>query len=177
MGAIGSFRALDQRVHARDARVVCRTARGLEVGTVVCSMQEGESGSQLGNQLESDGELLRGVGTEDELILDRLERFRDRAFLACSEALAKRSLDATLVDVEHLFDGESLYFYFLGEVDDRLDELTSELAETYERKVRFKKFAETLAAGCGPGCGTTASQCGTGGAGGCGNCELKGSCR
>ena len=165
LGAVGCFRAVDRATYSRDTQVVCRTARGLEVGSVLCSVEEAG--------LEKDGDLLRGLGSEDHMIIERLNRFRDKAFQACSDELQKRSIRATLVDVEHLFDGESLYFYFLGDVDERLNALTDELAETYERKVRFKKFAEKLASGCGPGCGTSASKCSTGG---CGSCALSGGC-
>jgi len=46
-------------------------------------------------------------------------------------------------------------------------------AETYDRKVRFKKFAESLAEGCGPDCGTKEGGCSSSG---CGSCKLSGSC-
>ena len=43
--------------------------------------------------------------------------------------LAERGSSAVLVDVEHLFDGQSLYFYFLGPGGPELDVLTTELAD------------------------------------------------
>ena len=116
---------------------------------------------------------MRTVGAEDRLILERLERHRDKAFEACQNLIQQRRLPGVLVDVEHLFDGESVFFYFLGEVDPLTEALTNELAETYERKVRFKKFAQTLAEGCGPDCGTGESKCSSGG---CGSCALSGGC-
>ena len=63
-------------------------------------------------------------------------------------------IPAALVDVEHLFDGRSLFFYFLGEVPPQLEAVTSELAEVYDTAVQFRKFADTMTEGCGPGCGT-----------------------
>jgi hypothetical protein len=170
MGLVGRYRALDLNAYPRAAKVICRTGRGLEVGEVLCPV---DAESELDAPSQSDGELLRQVGHEDELILERLERYRDRAYTACSQLLVERRLPGTLVDVEHLFDGESLFFYFLGDVDPRVEKLTNELAATYERKVRFKKFAETLAQGCGPECGTGVS-CGS--SGGCGTCALSGGC-
>ncbi len=163
MGVVGTFDAADFRVYSRDQRVICRTSRGLECGIVVCAV----------DQPATDGEVLRVTGQEDELILDRLERFRDRAYNACNDLLAERQLPGTLVDVEHLFDGESVYFYFLGNVDPRVDLLTEELAMTYDRKVKFKQFATALAQGCGPECGTKESGCSSGG---CGTCALSGGC-
>ena len=167
MGLIGRYQAADFCVYPRGCQVICRTDRGLEVGSVMCSIDEQ-------SDLPVAGMLLRQLGSEDKLIVNRLEKFRDRAFKACSEKIVQRKLSSILVEVEHLFDGQSLYFYFIGEVSSELEALTEELAETYDRKVRFKKFAETLAHGCGPGCGTTASKCGT--AGGCASCSISGGC-
>ena len=164
MGVVGRFRAADLQVYPRDSRVICRTERGLEAGTVLCPVDPNP------NQ-ETNGTLLRRVGSEDQLILDRLEKFRERAFQACCDKLAERNIESVLVDVEHLFDGESVYFYFLGEVNPQLEGLTEELAATYDRKVRFKKFAETLAQGCGPDCGADAANCSLGG---CSSCSVGG---
>lgn len=173
MGIVGCYDAIDFRSYDRDARVICRTARGLEAGKVLCDVTDAHpNASEVAEELPV-GELLRAVGTEDELILERLDRHRDKAFRACEKLLDQKSVAGTLVDVEHLFDGESIYFYFLGGMTPELEGITSELAETYEQKVRFKKFAETLANGCGPDCGTGESGCSSGG---CGSCSLSGGC-
>jgi len=168
MGHVGRFDSVDGILYARHARVICRTARGLEVGEVLAT-------SEL-NGREGDGTLVRRLTVEDDLLLSRIERNRDEAFRACNELLAERNLSAVLMDVEHLFDGQSLYFYFLGDVSPELEALTSELASAYETQVQFEKFAETLTAGCGPGCGTEAATgqgCSTGG---CGSCAAAGAC-
>ena len=168
MGVVGNYDAVDFQRFPRNARVICRTPRGLEFGTVVCSLDDyGTEKSAI------DGQLLRLVGAEDELILERLERHRDKAFNACQELIAQGNFSAVLVDVEHLFDGESVYFYFLGEIDPELEQLTDELAAAYESKVRFKQFAETLVNGCGPECGAIDKDCSSGN---CGSCALTGSC-
>ena len=163
LGVVGRFHSTELIEFSRGQDVICRTERGLEVGQVLCSLDQ--------DQGPRDGELLRLVSVDDRLIIERLDRFRDRAFLACQARISELGYNATLVDVEHLFDGEALYFYFLGPVSDEVNQLTEELAATYERKVRFRKFAETLASGCGPGCGTTASKCSSSG-GGCGSCSV-----
>lgn len=165
LGVVGKFFALDRQSYRRDVQVVCRTERGLEIGTVLCGIEE------QGDAEEScDGQLLRRVGREDEAIIERLSRFRDRAFAACTKRIEERNLSATLVDVEHIFDGSSIWFYFLGDVDPQVESLTEELAEVYESKVKFRKFSDALANGCGPDCGSGAS-CGD-----CGSCALSGGC-
>ena len=173
MGVVGRYDAIDFRSYGRDTHVICRTARGLEAGKVLCDVTGSDPLSSENPDLLPTGELLRQAGREDQLILERLERHRDKAFRACERLLNQQGIAATLVDVEHLFDGESIFFYFLGEMTAELEAVTAQLAETYEQKVRFKKFAETLANGCGPDCGTGESGCSSGG---CGSCSLAGGC-
>ena len=162
LGAVGRFRTPGVSEFSRDDQVVCRTDRGLETGVVLCCLRDQTDAEAV------DGELLRVMGREDHLIAERLERFRDRAFLACQSKLRERNIVASLLDVEQTFDGGSIWFYFLGDVGSEVEQLTDELAEAYEAKVKFRKFAETLANGCGPDCGTGAS-CGD-----CSSCALKG---
>lgn len=156
--------------YPRGSRVICRTSRGLEVGEVLAPI--GDDGG-FGN---SDGSLLRGMTPEDHLLLARLEKHKDEAYSACQLLLAERRVSAVLMDVEHLFDGRSLYFYFLGEVTPELETITEELAETYETQVQFRKFADTLTAGCGPGCGTEEATGGGCGDGGCSTCSVASAC-
>lgn len=173
MGVVSNLDSADFNQYPRDTRVICRTERGLEQGTVICPIDD-EFGDRTGQVDElPEGEILRKVTPDDDMILKRLEKHRDKAFKACQQIIIERELPGILVDVEHLFDGESVFFYFLGDVDSRLESITEELAATYERRVRFKKFAETLANGCGPDCGTGESKCSTGG---CQSCALSGGC-
>ena len=163
LGSVGRFAAADAQRYPRGTRVVCRTDRGLEVGEVLAPSESDEGP-------DSPGLLLRQVSVEDDLLLARLERNRDEAYRACEQRLAERGIPAVLVDVEHLFDGQSLLFYFLGETSPELDALTAELAEVYEAQVQFRKFTATLIAGCGPNCGTAeGGGCGTGG---CSTCTV-----
>lgn len=165
MGHVGRFRSADALRYRRGDRVVLRTERGLELGEVL-NVEE-----RLDHP--SDGALLRGVTVADELLATRLEKNRHEAYDACVSLLADRGLEAALIDVEHLFDGRGLYFYFLGEVDERVEALTSELAMAYDAEARFQQFADTLEAGCGPDCGTEeGAGCGSA----CGSCAVSGAC-
>jgi hypothetical protein len=84
-------------------------------------------------------------------------------------------MSAVLVDVEHLFDGQGLFFYFLGEVPPEIESFTAHLAEAYETKVQFRRFTETLIEGCGPGCGTEEAK-GQGGCDSCTSCAVASAC-
>jgi hypothetical protein len=123
----------------------------------------------------TDGAVLRQVTLADRLLLARLEQHRHQAFTACQELLQQRDLPAVLVDVEALFDGQSLLFYFLGEITPELEAITSQLAETFDTKVQLRRFAKSLAEGCGPGCGTeSADGCGSTG---CSTCAVAKACQ
>src|SRR5690606_31145234 len=104
MGLIGQFRSPEGTIYPRGRRVVVRTVRGLESGEVLTEPDGWQDAR------EADGELLRAMTMEDEMLAERMERRRDEAFEACQQLLADRGLTATLVDVEHLLDGQGLYF-------------------------------------------------------------------
>jgi hypothetical protein len=121
------------------------------------------------------GQILRRMSVQDDLLEARLQRKRHEAFEACQTLLAENGVEAARVDVEPLFDGEGLFFYFFGDPPPEAHTITSRLAETYEAAVEFRKFAETLSEGCGPGCGTEEAK-GQGGCDSCLSCAVASAC-
>jgi cell fate regulator YaaT (PSP1 superfamily) len=167
LGHVGKFDSADGSDYAYGGRVICRTQRGLEVGEVLGRAEPGDTRPPY------DGTLLRRVTTEDDLLIARLERNKAEALHECESLLAQRRLPATLVDVEQLFDGQSIFFYFLGEVTPEIERITRELAEAYDSKVQFRQFTDAVARGCGPDCGTEdAAGCGIG----CATCSIASAC-
>jgi len=169
LGHVGRFTAVDAVAYPRGSRVILRTARGLEIGEVLSPADEPTERGL------TDGSILRGMTVEDQLLEARLEQKRQEAFAACSQLLIERGCDAVLLEVEQIFDGQSLYFHFLGTVPPEVEALVAELAETYDAVAQLKQFGETLEQGCGPGCGTESaaghgcSTCSTG-------CAISGAC-
>jgi cell fate regulator YaaT (PSP1 superfamily) len=164
-GSVALFDAPDAVTVARHGRVICRTRRGLEVGQVLAP-------SRL-PAADVKGTILRPMTPGDELVWARIERDKDDAWQQCAGLLRQHRLEIALVDAELLFDGQSLYFYFLGELPERLDAVLHQLAQAYEAQVRFREFTAAVNDGCGPDCGTElAAGCGSA----CGTCALSGSC-
>ncbi len=180
MGHLGRFTSANGRSYRKNAKVVCRTPRGLEVGVVLSTFDHhsadsnGDSNGELTDDSFENGEILRRVTPPDEYVIERLAKNRSEAIEVCSDKIQEKSIPAVLLDAEQLFDGQSIYFYFMGETTPELESITDELAETYESKVRFRKFTEKVEEGCGPDCGEKDNGCGTGG--GCGSCSLSGGC-
>lgn len=165
-GHVGRFSTRDATRYPRGTRVITRTPRGIEAGEVL-----GETGRG-----EPDGELVRAMTVEDDLLADRLNRRSGEAYEACVRLLAERGVDAVLTDAELLFDGRGLYFHFLGEPPAEAESLTAELAAAYEAEAKIGRFAETLAEGCGPGCGTEEAK-GQGGCDSCISCAVASVCK
>ncbi|MEY4176962.1 MAG: hypothetical protein RLY70_536 [Planctomycetota bacterium] len=171
LGQVGRFMPVALGDFPRGTRVVCRTVRGLELGEVLAIER-----TAVGVGIRAtDGELLRRMTVADELLAARLERRKDEAFTACQTLLMERRIAATLVDVEHLFDGQSVYFYFLGTPPPDCEPVTDELARAYGAAARFEQFADSLELGCGPDCGTE-DGAGCGSSGGCSTCALVSAC-
>ncbi len=159
MAQIGRFHSAEGVAFPRGARVIVRTRRGLETGQVL-------SDASVASPDDLDGQLLRGMTVEDDLLDARLSKNRHDAYEACASRIDRLGLPVALMDVEHLFDGQTLLFYFLGEITPELDAITGELTELYETKVQFREFAEAVEQGCGPGCGTEQAE-----GAGCGSCS------
>ena len=170
MGQVGRFAAVDAVRYPRRSRVIVRTRRGLEIGSVLTEPDDGDDGRAF-----ADGDILRGMTVEDDLLEARLEKHRHEAYNACASLLAEHRVPTVLVDVEHLFDGQGLFFYFLGDVPAEVEAFTGRLAEAYETKVQFRKFTDTLIEGCGPGCGTEEAK-GQGGCESCTSCAVASAC-
>lgn len=166
---IGRFLLADTAVPERGQRVVCRTRRGVEVGSVLGPVEiRGEN---------ADGRILRRMTPEDELLAGQLHALSSQTLSDCQSWLVENRIDAVLMDVEPLLDGKTLYFHFLSDVDERVQTHLDGLVDVYERQVRSSKFAQLLEHGCGPGCGTENAKNGCGSKGGCAVCKIAASCK
>lgn len=172
MGQVGRFRPALPAVLRKGQRVIVRTRRGLETGEFLSE----STSDALSWDAATDGDFLRAMTPEDELLASRLERRRHEAFASCETCLKERGIPALLVDVETLFDGGAIYFHFLGDAPAEAAEIERELAETFAAEIRLTDFANLLEHGCGPACGTEeGAGCGTS-SGGCSSCGLATAC-
>lgn len=146
VGALGSIRPFvsgSAEDYSRRDRVLCRTERGLEVGEILAPVDNPTG--------EPAGTLVRAVTPDDDAHLARLQLRSDAAFRSCRQWMQQFRVSAVLMDVELLFDGNSLHFYFADRVPPRAELLKLQLARTYQSEVQFHSVERQQAAGPGFG--------------------------
>ena len=165
----------------RGRRVIVRTGRGTELAEIMRCLSVPTTKKNSTTQETEDTPLsrtptasvLRPTTQEDELLLRRLERHKREAVEACQAALAESESQSVLLDVDQLFDGGTLVMHFLGAVDSLAESITRDITERYESIVRTRHFSKLLSDGCGPNCGDSEGECGSG----CGGCSIAKACK
>jgi cell fate regulator YaaT (PSP1 superfamily) len=134
---LGEFEPRDAVRHPRGTRVVIRTDRGLEIGEVLC-----EATPRAVEYLSepTHGVILRAITAEDVQQIERLADSERDAFDACCKCIVQRKLQMELVDVEWLFGGERIIFYFLAEKRVDFRELVKDLARQFQTRIEMRQI-------------------------------------
>jgi len=136
MRLLGVFRQKDSNArYRRDQEVIVRTDRGMEAGTVLSELPG--SGEDVRGVR---GQVLRPMSADDRLECRRLAEGSQAEFEICHRLIQKRQLAMQLIDVEHIFGGERVIFYFLadGRVDFR--DLVKDLAREYQTRIEMRQI-------------------------------------
>jgi hypothetical protein len=162
----------------RGDRVVIRSPRGVECGTVLC-----EPTASLGATVgQADGDVIRRVCRDD---LSRLEKHVElgTALIAAAERLAGAcGMPVAILDAEVLHDGRAAVLHTVAWDDADLTPILNALGEELALTVLLHDSGRTPVAkdgpesrGCGkPGCGSEGggcTSCRTGGGCSTGNCS------
>jgi cell fate regulator YaaT (PSP1 superfamily) len=136
MRFLGEFEPGDGR-YTRGQEVIVRSERGLEVGEVLC-----DATPQAVDYLNepTKGQIVRPLATEDRLELDKLHQKEEVEFHRCNDFIRERKLQMDLVDVEHLFGGERIVFYFLAEKRVDFRDLVKDLAREYRTRIEMRQI-------------------------------------
>jgi hypothetical protein len=172
-GALGVFSASAPTPLRRGDRVVVRSPRGTDIGTVLCPATDRQA-RLLG--ATPSGSLLRPVGAEDGARLEETRRRADAVFEASRRLAAQQNLAIDVLDVDMLFDGLQAVVQFVGD-DSGLEGLARKLERIFAIAIRLENLAQPAPAdepdgGCGkPDCGHGAGSCTTcATGGGCSSC-------
>ncbi len=136
MRFLGEFDA-EGRDYPRSAEVVVRTERGLELGQTLC-----EATPRVVQMLADPtrGRIVRVLTDQDRAERERLREAEGRELESCGRFVAQRKLQMELVDVEHLFGGERIVFFFLAEKRVDFRELVKDLAREYQTRIEMRQI-------------------------------------
>jgi cell fate regulator YaaT (PSP1 superfamily) len=136
MRHLGEFHA-DEGNWARGQEVVVRTERGLELGTILCQATPQALGLLEG---PTQGRILRLLTERDRAERDRIAALQRVEMEGCTRFVQQRKLQMELVDVEHLFGGERIIFYFLAEKRVDFRDLVKDLAREYQTRIEMRQI-------------------------------------
>ena len=137
MRFLGAFEPNADAVYRHNEDVILETERGLEVGEVLCEVTP-----RAIEYIEepTKGRIVRGVNAEDrEQVLKNQER-EHSAFVRGNDFIHERRLQMELVDVENLFGGERLIFYFLAEKRVDFRDLVKDLAREFRTRIEMRQI-------------------------------------
>ncbi|MFL5329920.1 MAG: stage 0 sporulation family protein [Gemmataceae bacterium] len=135
--AVGIFAPPPGMLFSRGDHVIIRTERGVEIGDLLCPAT-----APVIERLPDPtrGEILRNMTPEDHGKADELKTRMAREFDAAREAVARRHLPMEFVEIERLFGGERVVFYFLSEKRVDFRDLVKELAREFQSRIELRQI-------------------------------------
>lgn len=119
-------------------RVVLRTSRGQEIGTILCEATY-EAIAKLPTGMEED-RIVRVMVPSDERELQKIQSGEKDDFFRCQAVIRRMKIEMDLVRVERIFGGERVIVYYVA--DGRIDfrELVRILASEFQTRIEMKQI-------------------------------------
>jgi cell fate regulator YaaT (PSP1 superfamily) len=134
---LGEFTALNNQRYLRGTDVVVRSDRGQEIGQVLCASSP-QAVAMLSEPTK--GQILRPMTVEDKQRAQSIHDRQQHEFDTACRFIGDRKLQMALVDVEHLFGGERIVFYFLAEKRVDFRELVKDLARDFQTRIELRQI-------------------------------------
>ena len=115
--------------------VIVETERGTETGLVAQEAHE-VANSELSGPLKP---ILRVASDEDLTRIDELAGLEREAMPVFRKLVGENSLDMKPIDVEYLFGGDKVVFYFVAEERVDFRELVKELASRFKARIDMRQ--------------------------------------
>ena len=155
MNTLGFFEHHETKISKTKARVVIKTDRGLELGYLVGQLTAYKGGQfKLSDEQILDyydysgidfapdhvGKFIRYACSADVSEERHLRIIAQEEMECCRNFVKKMELPMKIVDVEHVFGGERIIFYFMsdGRVDFR--ELVKKVAQEYQTRIEMRQI-------------------------------------
>jgi cell fate regulator YaaT (PSP1 superfamily) len=137
MRILGEFAAPPGAAFARGDRVVVRSDRGQELGDVLCPATP-QAVAHLPDP--SHGDILRPLTEDDRRRQAQIDEKCRAQFETAGRLVAEHKLAMQLVDVESLFGGERIVFYFLAEKRVDFRELVRSMAREFQTRIELRQI-------------------------------------
>ncbi|MGL6096441.1 MAG: PSP1 domain-containing protein, partial [Fimbriiglobus sp.] len=138
MRLVGDFEAYPPvPVLRRGHTVILRTDRGQEFGEVLCPSSP-QAVAAIPDPTR--GQILRTATPDDNTKWAALADVMKREFAAAERLVTQHKLAMQLVDIEHLFGGERLVFYFLSETRVDFRELVKSMAREFHARIELRQI-------------------------------------
>jgi cell fate regulator YaaT (PSP1 superfamily) len=136
MRFLGEFEG-DDASYNRGEDALVRTERGLELAQLLCPATP----QAVALIVEpTHGRIVRKLSEHDRVERARLRALEANELEMCTRFVQQRRLQMELVDVEHLFGGERIVFYFLAEKRVDFRELVKDLAREYQTRIEMRQI-------------------------------------
>jgi len=137
MRLMGEFAAPPTGTFARGDRVVARSERGQELGEVLCPATP-QAVAYLPEPTQ--GDILRRLTDDDRRREDQIRTNSKQQFETGARLVSEHRLAMQLVDVEYLFGGERIIFYFLAEKRVDFRELVRAMAREFQTRIELRQI-------------------------------------
>lgn len=136
MRLLGEFEGDAGVASPRLQPVIIKTERGLEHGEVLCP-----SSPRAVNYLAepTKGQIVRAMTAEDQARVAQLRDLQKKEYDTARAMIAEHRLAMQLIDVEHIFGGERLVFYFLSEKRIDFRELVKSMARQFQARIELRQ--------------------------------------
>ncbi len=136
MRRVGEFSARPNTNFVRGMDVIVRSNRGVEWGELLCEATE-RTRAYL-KDADPVGRILREASDEDFRSRDEVARKEAENFDIGLEVIRERRMQMQLVDVELIFGGERLVFYYVAEQRVDFRELVRDLARRFRTRIEMR---------------------------------------
>jgi cell fate regulator YaaT (PSP1 superfamily) len=137
-GAVRSLSVMQaSRSHRYGDRVIVKTERGTEFGVVLC---EATPAAMSHLEEPTSGRILRAMSADDERQWQVQQTKSGDDSLLCARFVKELSLDMQVVDVERIFGGERVVFYFIAEKRVDFRNLVKKLADELKTRIEMRQI-------------------------------------
>lgn len=137
MRFLGEFTPEQGVTPRRGDTVVVHNDRGTEIGEVLCPATP-QAVAVIPEP--THGEILRVATPEDRARLKQLQALHEMDYEAGTRLIKHHKLPMQLVDVERLFGGERIIFYFLSESRVDFRELVKSMAREFHTRIELRQI-------------------------------------